>query len=118
MNYLMLSAVVLFIPLQDVLKKPFTARFGGKGVYLFNAIISLVALIFFVVTSGGFKWNTAYLPYSVGYIFGIFEDKSVRGDVLYHRHLFSKAQRTPQNVEFLLYQQQSIAPRPSLGEML
>lgn len=67
MNYLLLSAVVLFIPLQDVIKKPFTARFSGKGVYLFNSIISLVALGLFAVTSGGFKWNTAYLPYSVGF---------------------------------------------------
>ena len=67
MNYLMLSAVVLFIPLQDVLKKPFTVRFDGKGVYLFNAIISLIALMFFVVISGDFKWNVGYLPYSIGF---------------------------------------------------
>ncbi len=67
MDYLMLSAVVLFIPLQDVIKKPFTVRFCGKGVYLFNAIISLVALTLFAVISGGFKWNIGYLPYSIGF---------------------------------------------------
>ncbi len=67
MNYLMLSAVVLLIPLQYVIKKPFTVRFRGKGVYLFNSIISLVAFGFFAVTSGGFEWNIAYLPYSIGF---------------------------------------------------
>ncbi len=67
MNYLMLATVVLFLPLQDVIKKPYTVKTNGKGAYLFNAIVSLVALAFFAVTSGGFEWNIGYLPYSIGF---------------------------------------------------
>ncbi len=67
MDYFLLACVILFIPLQSIVKKPYTNKTGGKGAYTFTAILSLTALIFFAVTGTGFEWNSGYLPYSIGF---------------------------------------------------
>lgn len=67
MKYLLLVCVIIFIPLQSVVKKPYTDKTKGKGAYTFTAMLSLTAFVFFLVTGKGFVWNTAYLPYSIGF---------------------------------------------------
>ena len=67
MNYLLLILVIIFIPLQSVVKKPYTDKLNGKGAYTFTAVLSLVALLFFIVTGNGFDWNLKFLPYSLGF---------------------------------------------------
>ncbi len=67
MEYLLLVAVIILLPLQSIIKKPFTNKVGDKGAYTFTAILSLAALIFFVATSNGFQWNLEFLPYSIGF---------------------------------------------------
>lgn len=67
MQYILLICVIIFIPLQSVVKKPYTDKTKGKGAYTFTAMLSLTAFVFFLVTGKGFVWNTAYLPYSIGF---------------------------------------------------
>ncbi len=67
MDYLLLISVIVLLPLQSIVKKPFTNKVHDKGAYTFTAILSLVALVFFVVTGKGFEWNVGYLPYSIGF---------------------------------------------------
>lgn len=64
MSAVLLIAVVLGVSMQNILKKPFSLKTGGKGVFLFNAIVSFFAMVFFIATSGGLKFNPAVLPYS------------------------------------------------------
>lgn len=67
MDYLLLISVIILIPFQSIVKKPFTEKVGDNGAYTFTAILSLVALVFFIATSGGFEWNIGFLPYSIGF---------------------------------------------------
>lgn len=67
MDYLLLISVIIMLPLQSVFKKPFTNKAGSGGSFTFTAILSFAALVFFVVTGGGFEWNSGYLPYSIGF---------------------------------------------------
>ena len=79
MNALLLISIILGVSLQNVVKKPFSQKASGKGVYFFCLMTSFSAMIFFVVTSGGFEWNTGLifhamlfaLAYTVGSIFGL-----------------------------------------------
>ena len=67
MDYLLLISVIILLPLQSIVKKPFTNKVGDKGSFTFTAILSLVAVIFFIVTGKGFEWNAAFLPYAIGF---------------------------------------------------
>lgn len=67
MQYLLIICVIIFIPLQSIVKKPYTDKTKGKGAYTFTAMLSLAALLFFLVTGNGFAWNMSYIPYSVGF---------------------------------------------------
>ena len=79
MNALLLISIILGVSFQNVARKPFSQRASGKGVYFFCLMTSLAAMIFFVVTSGGFEWNTGLifyaalfaLAYTVANIFGL-----------------------------------------------
>ena len=67
MDCLLLISVIILLPLQSIVKKPFTNKVGDKGSFTFTAILSFVALVFFVVTGKGFEWNVGYLPYAIGF---------------------------------------------------
>lgn len=67
MDYLLLISVIILLPLQSIIKKPFTDKAGSNGSFTFTAILSLAAVIFFVVTDKGFEWNAGYLPYAIGF---------------------------------------------------
>ena len=79
MNARLLISIILGVSFQNVARKPFSQRASGKGVYFFCLMTSLAAMIFFVVTSGGFEWNTGLifyaalfaLAYTVANIFGL-----------------------------------------------
>lgn len=67
MDYLLLISVIILLPLQSIVKKPFTNKVGDKGSFTFTAILSLVAVVLFIVTGKGFEWNVGYLPYAIGF---------------------------------------------------
>ena len=70
MNALYLVFIIIGTSTQNVLKKGFTQKFGGKGIALFNALSYASAIVFFVLTSSGLKWNPSILPYSLGFAMG------------------------------------------------
>ena len=49
MNVLYLILIILGIAGQGIVKKPYTEKTGESGAYLFSALTSLVAMLFFVV---------------------------------------------------------------------
>ena len=67
MNALLLILVVLGITAQHVTKKMYSQKQAG-GAYTFSALSALVAMIFFLITSGGsleFTW--AFVPHAIGF---------------------------------------------------
>ena len=67
MNILYLLAIIVGIAGQGALKKPYMHKTNGKGVYLFTAIVSLVAMAFFTATAGKLSFAASTLPYSLGF---------------------------------------------------
>ncbi len=68
----MLSSLLIFLDItvsqaQTFFRKPFTLRFGGKGVYLFNAFSAVAAIAFFIISAGRLEWEPGVLPYSIGF---------------------------------------------------
>lgn len=52
---------------QSIVKKPYTQKTNGAGVYFFNTLLSAAALLFFVVTSSKFSFDISFIPYSIGF---------------------------------------------------
>lgn len=67
MNAVLLISIILGVSAQNIIKKPYTQKSGGKGAFIFGALSSMAAMLFFIVTSGGFEWNVGVLPYAVGF---------------------------------------------------
>lgn len=67
LNVLFLVLVILGVTGQNVVKKPYTSRVGDKGVYFFSMMVSLAALLFFLVTGGKMQWSVKILPYAAGF---------------------------------------------------
>ena len=67
MNVLYLLAIIIGIAGQGALKKPFMNKTAGKGVYIFTAIMSLVAMAFFIAAGGSLHFVAATVPYSLGF---------------------------------------------------
>ena len=67
LNFLFLIAIILGVSGQNISQKPYTKKTSGKGVYLFSALVSAAAVLFFVFTSKGFNFNHLILPYSIGF---------------------------------------------------
>ena len=67
MNFFYLISIILFITLQNVTKKIYGDKTGGRGTYLFSVLSSFAAMLFFIVTSGKLKWDAGVLPYSFGF---------------------------------------------------
>jgi drug/metabolite transporter (DMT)-like permease len=64
---LYLLAIILGISGQSIVKKPYTQKTNGAGVYFFNTLLSAAALLFFVVTSSKFSFDISFIPYSIGF---------------------------------------------------
>ena len=67
MDILYLLAIILGISGQSIVKKPYTQKTNGAGVYFFNTLLSAAALLFFVVTSSKFSFDISFIPYSIGF---------------------------------------------------
>lgn len=67
MDILYLLAIILGISGQSIVKKPYTQKTNGAGVYFFNTLLSAAALLFFVVTSSKFSFDISFIPYSISF---------------------------------------------------
>ncbi len=67
MNVVLLISIILGVSAQNIIKKPYTQKNGGKGTFLFSMLSSFAAMLFFVVTSGGFEFEIGFVPYSLGF---------------------------------------------------
>ncbi len=67
MNYLYLILMIIGLTLQNIAKKSYNEKVLGKGTYLFCGLTCFFALIFFVITSGGFEMDVSVLPYSLAF---------------------------------------------------
>jgi drug/metabolite transporter (DMT)-like permease len=64
MNIILLISIILGVSFQNIIKKPYSIKAGGKGVYFFCLLTSLAAMLFFAVTAGRFEWDTGIVPYA------------------------------------------------------
>ncbi len=69
MNSIYLISIIIGLALQNVAKKAYNEKAGGKGVYFFTALSSVAALLFFVFSPGGFQWNAAVIGYAIAFAF-------------------------------------------------
>lgn len=67
MNLVYLISIILGVSGQNISKKPFTQKAGGKGVFFFGSLVSLVAMTFFLVTGRDLSFSLDLLPYSLGF---------------------------------------------------
>jgi len=67
MSALLLISIIIGVSAQNIIKKPYTQKSGGKGAFIFGAISSFAAMLFFVVSSGGFEWEAGLIPYALGF---------------------------------------------------
>lgn len=64
MSVFYLISIILAGAFQNIIKKPYTQKASGKGVYFFTFLTSLAAMLFFIITSNGFEWNKGLVIYS------------------------------------------------------
>lgn len=64
MSIFYLVSIILGVSFQNIIKKPYTDKTKGKGVYFFSFLTSFAAMIFFIATSGGLNFDIKLLPYS------------------------------------------------------
>ena len=64
MNYIYLILIILAVSFQNIVQKPYTQKTEGKGVFTFTLMSSLAALLFFIITSKGLKFDSGILFYS------------------------------------------------------
>ena len=67
MNAVLLISIILGVSAQNIIKKPYTQKNSGKGAFIFGALSSIAAMLFFVITSGGFRWESGLVPYALGF---------------------------------------------------
>lgn len=68
MNIAFLVVVIFCSSLQSTLKKSYSLKMNGMGMYLFNALMSLVAAMFFLFSSkNGMTFVAEIIPYSIGF---------------------------------------------------
>ena len=69
MNAIYLISIIIGLAVQNIVKKPYTDKTGGRGVYFFNTLLSLSAMLFFVMTSRGLHFEWSIMPYAFGFAF-------------------------------------------------
>ena len=71
MNIFYLTFIIIGLAVQNVIKKPYTDKTGGKGVYFFSAMTALAAMLFFVASAiigkGNLNFDWGILPYAIGF---------------------------------------------------
>ena len=66
-NALLLTASVITESVQGVIKKIYTDKNKGSGIFTFSAFTALASCLFFVVTGGSMTFNPEVIPYSLGF---------------------------------------------------
>ena len=66
MPVLLMVLCTATLAVQNVFKKQYSMKCAG-GDYFFSAVVSLFALLFFILTSGQISLGIEILPYSVGF---------------------------------------------------
>lgn len=66
-NAIYLISIIMGISSQNIFKKPYANKTGGRGVYWFNTVLSLTAVLFFVVTSKRLQFHGSLVPYAIGF---------------------------------------------------
>lgn len=81
MQYMLLAVVISLITVQNVLQKSYPRVSEKPNVFLFSSLTTVVAMLFFVASSG-FKLHFAmeFVPYSIG--FGLAFGCAMFGNVL------------------------------------
>lgn len=69
MNVIYLLIIILGVAGQGIIKKPYTEKVGGNGIWFFGLLTSATALIFFAVTSKDPSWEWGLVPYAVLFAF-------------------------------------------------
>lgn len=65
MSIFYLISIIFGISFQNIIKKPFTEKHSGKGLYFFSLLVGFSAMIFFALTSKKFEWNSGLIVYAV-----------------------------------------------------
>lgn len=65
MNIIYLISIILGVSFQNVVKKPYTQKTSGKGLYFFCLLVSISAMLFFIFTSANIKFSEDLLVYAV-----------------------------------------------------
>jgi len=67
LNVIYLSSIIFGVSIQNIFKRQFSDKTNGKGIFVFGSLVSLFAMLFFVVTSKNPNFNMEFLPYSIGF---------------------------------------------------
>jgi drug/metabolite transporter (DMT)-like permease len=67
LNVFYLISIILGISGQNIVKKPYTKKTNGGGVYFFNTLVSATALLFFALTSSELHFDFSIVPYAIGF---------------------------------------------------
>lgn len=67
LNVFYLISIILGISGQNIVKKPYTKKTNGGGVYFFNTLVSATALLFFALTSAELHFDFSIVPYAIGF---------------------------------------------------
>ena len=69
--YLLLLCLPLVNCCQNISQKQYNLKYEKPNVILFSAVTSVMALCFFVITSGlKLEFNPALIPYALGFAVG------------------------------------------------
>ena len=68
MKYLLLISDIVGITAQNVFSKQYDLKCKNHNVFIFTAVLSLFAMLFFIVSAGGkLNFNAEFVPYSIGF---------------------------------------------------
>ena len=66
-NGILLTTSVITESMQGVIKKIYTDKNKGNGIFTFSAFTALASCLFFVITGGSMTFSPEVLPYSLGF---------------------------------------------------
>ena len=64
---LYLIIIITCVSGQNITKKMYTKKANGNGAYLFSACTAFFSMLFFIVTSKEFRWDSRIIPYSIAF---------------------------------------------------
>ena len=70
MEFLLILGIIVSNTVQSIVKKPYTQKLEGMGMYFFCLISCVSAMLFFIATSNGFTWNGGLFLYSFFFALG------------------------------------------------